>query len=132
MIRHFLLAILCATLLSGCLEIETDEVVPGEDFEIVDAYFDSSYSNLSYIVLVIKNNRSKELPSIHVDYNIVCDNGYKKYSTSYFYLDSHEQSTYEYYAGSSATSCTFTITAVRPYADDSYDDWTGSFSIQIP
>ena len=44
MLRHLLLAALCATLLSGCLEIETDEIAPGDDFNIVDAYVDTEYT----------------------------------------------------------------------------------------
>jgi len=130
MIRHFLFAALCTILLSGCLEVETDEIVPGQDFEIVDAYFDNSYS--SYITIVFKNNRDKDLPSIYIDYNIVCDNEFKKYGTSYFHVTSHEQTSQEFYVGSDAKTCTYTITAVRPFADDNYDDWTGNFSIQIP
>lgn len=132
MLRHLLLAALCASLLSGCLEIETDEIAPGDDFNIVDAYFDTEYTYSTYLIVVIKNNWDKSLPSLYIDYNLVCDNGYKKYGTSYIYLTSNEQSSIEYYTGSSATSCTYTITAVRPYADNDYSDWTGSFEIQIP
>ncbi|MBP5247803.1 MAG: hypothetical protein J6Z31_08105 [Fibrobacter sp.] len=131
MIRHFLLAALCAILFSGCLEVETSEIVPGEDFEIVDAYFSNSYYYSSYVTIVYRNNWSKDLPSLYIDYNLSCDNGYKKYGTTYIYLTSHEQDSNEYYVGSDAKSCTYTITAVRPYADDNYDDWTGSISIQI-
>jgi len=134
MLRHLLLAALCATLLSGCLEVETDEIIPGEDFEIVDAYFEESqsYYSSSYITVVVKNNWDISLPTLYVDYNIVCDNDYKKYATTYFTLSSNEQDSESFYVGSDATACTFTITAVRPYADDDYSDWTGSFEIQIP
>ncbi|PJJ42474.1 hypothetical protein [Hallerella succinigenes] len=133
MLRHLLLAALCATLLSGCLEVESNEIIPGDDFTIVDAYFEQSQSNYSsYITVVVKNNRSISLPTLYVDYNLVCNNGYKKYATTYFSLSSNEQDSESFYVGSDATSCTYTITAVRPYADNDYSDWTGSFEIQIP
>lgn len=133
MLRHLLLAALCATLLSGCLEVETDEIIPGEDFTVVDAYFEDTQSYYSsYITVVVKNNWNTSLPTLYVDYNIVCDNDYKKYATTYFTLSSNEQDSESYYVGSGASACTFTITAVRPYADDDYSDWTGTFTIQIP
>ncbi len=103
-------------------------IVPGEDIQIVDAYFNDQ-NHLANIVF--KNTRDYALPSFTLDYSLSCDNGYKIYNSTFFNLSSNEQESTTFVIGSGATSCTWTITAIRPQYRDDYIDWTGSYPIQI-
>ncbi len=109
-------------------ENSTYAIVPGEDLQIVDAYFNSQNRVAN---LVIRNTRNYKLPSFTMDYSLVCDNGYKIYASTYFSLSSNEQDSHSVVTGSNATSCTWTITAIRPNYQENYTDWTGSYPVQI-
>lgn len=109
-------------------ENSTHAIIPGEDIQIVDAYFNSQNRVAN---LVIRNTRNYKLPSFTMDYSLVCDNGYKIYTSTYFSLSSNEQDSHSAVIGSNATSCTLTITAIRPSYQENYTDWTGSYPIQI-
>lgn len=124
------IALLC---LGGCLSHssapERRTITPGTDIEIVDSFFTTSVT--SSVSIVFRNAQKFRLPSFYMDYSLTCDNSYKKYASDYFSFSSNEQLTGSYYTGSDAKSCTFTITAIRPQYDDSYDNWVGSYPIAI-
>lgn len=129
-----LCASLCAILI-GCSKssVSPDRsvftITPGEDIQIVDAYFNGN--NSQWVNLVVKNNHDFKLPSFLMDYSLFCDNGYKIYDSEYFSLSSNEQDSRLFLVNSGATTCTLTITAIRPQYKENYIDWTGSYPIQI-
>ena len=131
-----LLLLPVAILLSGCSDLSSESaqatIVPGEDFAIIDAYYNSSY--YSNFTLVVKNLQNRALPHFYMDYFIFCEaDNYKDYGTTSFTLNSNEQETTDFYLRSESRPCTFTITAIRPYSlsDSEYNDWTGNYVIPI-
>ncbi len=118
----------CSQSSSITRDSSTYTIIPGEDIQVVDAYFNSQNRVAN---LVIKNARNYKLPTFTMDYSLVCDNGYKIYNSTAFYLSSNEQESLTAVIGSGASSCTLTITAIRPQYQESYTDWTGSYPIQI-
>lgn len=133
--------ILCVSLfaiLVGCSKssVSPDRsvftITPGEDLQIVDAYFNGT--NGQWVNLVVKNTRDFKLPSFTMDYSLSCDNGYKIYDSEVFTLASNEQDSRLFLvtlANVNATSCTLTITAIRPQYHENYIDWTGAYPVQI-
>lgn len=109
---------------------ERRTISPGNEIEIIDSYFNTSIT--SSVSVVFRNTKKVDLPSFYMDYSISCDNSYKKYDSDYLTFSSDQQLTGSYYTGGDATSCTFTITAIRPLFDtSSYDNWLGSYPIVI-
>ena len=52
-------------------------IIPGEDIQVIDAYFNGNSGQ--WVNLVIKSTRDFNLPSFSIDYSLSCDNGYKIY-----------------------------------------------------
>lgn len=135
LIKILFFCISACAILTGCSQSSSvssnrsvSTITPGEDIQIVDAYF-SDYG--LGINLVIKNTRDFKLPSFTMDFLLSCNNGYKIYSSQYFSLSSNEQDSQQFLVDSKATSCTFTINAIRPQPNGNYTDWTGSYPISI-
>lgn len=135
--KSFLCAIgiLSAAVFSGCSHWDSEEtvLVPGSDIAVIDAYLSNNgYSN--YAVLVFRNNLNWELPYLQMDYRLECDSGEKKYGTTTFQFSSNAQEQISYWVDSEATSCQYSILAIRPsyYSDEGrYGDWTGTYTIVI-
>lgn len=126
----FLCAVLaCCSKSSLSPESTVFTIIPGEDIQVIDAYFNGNSGQ--WVNLVIKSTRDFNLPSFSIDYSLSCDNGYKIYDSEYFSLSSNEQDSRLFLVNSGATSCTLTITAIRPQYKENYTDWTGSYPIQI-
>lgn len=107
------------------------QIVPGETFTVLDA----SLSGYNLINFVIRNNMNYSLPSFDIDYKLECDVGETKFGNLHFYstTTSNEQITRSISVGAKASYCTLTLLAVRPssYTQKYYEDWTGTYVIQV-